>query len=145
MGKLYNLLGLTVAAVQSDMSPEELKAAYACDVTYVTGQELGFSYLRDNTAGTVQEVRAALLLPLISMAVMIMAAFVNVFVLYAQNLGYGPIYSIVCVRRLFLIYDTGLVVCTDQLHIVTGHSILACRCACARSSTLPWWTRWTAS
>ena len=51
MGKLFNFLGLSCAAVQSTMtSPEQYRHAYACDITYVTGQELCFSYLKDNTA-----------------------------------------------------------------------------------------------
>ncbi|GAX81594.1 hypothetical protein CEUSTIGMA_g9022.t1 [Chlamydomonas eustigma] len=50
MGRLYNFLGLSCAAVQSGMTTEQYKKAYACDVVYVTGQELGFTYLRDNTA-----------------------------------------------------------------------------------------------
>ncbi|GIL60073.1 hypothetical protein Vafri_14736 [Volvox africanus] len=50
MGKLYRFLGLTCAAVQSTSSVVAARAAFTADVTYVTGQELGFSFLRDNTA-----------------------------------------------------------------------------------------------
>ncbi|KAG2432243.1 hypothetical protein HXX76_009162 [Chlamydomonas incerta] len=50
MGKLYRFLGLTCAAVQSNCPVATARAAFACDVTYVTGQELCFSYLKDNTA-----------------------------------------------------------------------------------------------
>ncbi|KAG2446977.1 hypothetical protein HYH02_008131 [Chlamydomonas schloesseri] len=50
MGKLYRFLGLTCAAVQSNCPVAVARAAFACDVTYVTGQELCFSYLKDNTA-----------------------------------------------------------------------------------------------
>ena len=49
MGPIYELLGLTVGVIQHDLSPEERKAAYACDITYATNHEVGFDYLRDNT------------------------------------------------------------------------------------------------
>lgn len=48
MGELYNFLGLTVGLNLNSMSPEEKRAAYACDITYNTNNELGFDYLRDN-------------------------------------------------------------------------------------------------
>ncbi len=48
MGKLYNFLGLTVAHVTSEMKPDEHRKAYAADITYVSNQEIGFDYLRDN-------------------------------------------------------------------------------------------------
>lgn len=48
MGKVYRFLGLTVDCIVHDMSDEARKAAYACDVTYATNNELGFDYLRDN-------------------------------------------------------------------------------------------------
>ena len=50
MGKIHEFLGLTVGVVLHDLKPEERKAAYACDITYVTNNELGFDYLRDNMA-----------------------------------------------------------------------------------------------
>ena len=50
MGRVHRALGLTVGVIQSDMEPAERQAAYACDVTYVTNQEVGFDYLRDNMA-----------------------------------------------------------------------------------------------
>ena len=50
MGRVQRALGLTVGVIQSDMEPEERRAAYGCDVTYVTNQEVGFDYLRDNMA-----------------------------------------------------------------------------------------------
>ncbi|KAG1663910.1 hypothetical protein FOA52_002673 [Chlamydomonas sp. UWO 241] len=50
MGKVYRFLGLSCSAVQSGMSTDQYRSAFACDVVYVTGQELGFTYLRDNTA-----------------------------------------------------------------------------------------------
>src|SRR5690606_23995219 len=48
MGKLYSFLGLTTGVIVHGMSDEERKAAYACDITYATNNELGFDYLRDN-------------------------------------------------------------------------------------------------
>ena len=48
MGDIYRFLGLTVGIIQHDMTDEERRAAYACDITYVTNSELGFDYLRDN-------------------------------------------------------------------------------------------------
>jgi len=48
MGKLYSFLGLTTGVIVHGLSDEERKAAYACDVTYATNNELGFDYLRDN-------------------------------------------------------------------------------------------------
>ncbi len=48
MGKVHEFLGLTVGVVLNSMTPEERKAAYACDITYATNNELGFDYLRDN-------------------------------------------------------------------------------------------------
>ncbi|MBE6456482.1 MAG: preprotein translocase subunit SecA [Alphaproteobacteria bacterium] len=48
MGEIYRFLGLTVGIIQHDMTDEERRAAYACDITYVTNSELGFDYLRDN-------------------------------------------------------------------------------------------------
>ena len=48
MGKVHEFLGLTVGVVLNDMKPEERRAAYGCDITYVTNNELGFDHLRDN-------------------------------------------------------------------------------------------------
>ena len=48
MGQVYKFLGLTVGVIVHDMSDEQRKSAYACDVTYATNNELGFDYLRDN-------------------------------------------------------------------------------------------------
>lgn len=48
MGNVYKFLGLSVGIIQHDMTDEERRAAYACDITYVTNSELGFDYLRDN-------------------------------------------------------------------------------------------------
>ena len=48
MSPLYNGLGLTVGAIQSEMDAEERQRVYACDITYGTNNEFGFDYLRDN-------------------------------------------------------------------------------------------------
>ncbi len=48
MGQIYRFLGMSVGIIQHDMTDEERRAAYACDITYVTNSELGFDYLRDN-------------------------------------------------------------------------------------------------
>ena len=48
MGKVHEFLGLKVGVVLNDMDNDQRRAAYACDVTYVTNNELGFDYLRDN-------------------------------------------------------------------------------------------------
>ena len=50
MGKIHEFLGLTVGVVLNSMNAEERRAAYNCDITYVTNNELGFDYLRDNMA-----------------------------------------------------------------------------------------------
>ena len=48
MGKVHEFLGLTVGVVLNDMSNDERRDAYNCDITYITNNELGFDYLRDN-------------------------------------------------------------------------------------------------
>ncbi len=48
MGRVYRFLGLTVGVIVHELDDEQRKAAYACDVTYGTNNELGFDYLRDN-------------------------------------------------------------------------------------------------
>lgn len=50
MGRVYEYLGLSVGLIQNEMTPSERKAAYNKDITYVTNNELGFDYLRDNMA-----------------------------------------------------------------------------------------------
>ena len=47
-GKVHRFLGLTVGCVLNSMNNDERRAAYNCDITYVTNNELGFDYLRDN-------------------------------------------------------------------------------------------------
>ncbi|MDP6629637.1 MAG: preprotein translocase subunit SecA [Kiritimatiellia bacterium] len=48
MGLVYEYLGLTVGCIQNQMSPDERRQEYACDITYGTNSEFGFDYLRDN-------------------------------------------------------------------------------------------------
>lgn len=50
MGKVHEFLGLSVGCILNSMNSDERRAAYACDITYVTNNELGFDYLRDNMA-----------------------------------------------------------------------------------------------
>lgn len=50
MGQIHRFLGLSVGVVLNSMTPEERQEAYKCDITYVTNNELGFDYLRDNMA-----------------------------------------------------------------------------------------------
>lgn len=48
MGQVHEFLGLTVGVILNDATNDERREAYACDITYVTNNELGFDYLRDN-------------------------------------------------------------------------------------------------
>ena len=48
MGEIYNYLGLKVGTITNDLSPEEKKKMYQCDIIYGTNNEFGFDYLRDN-------------------------------------------------------------------------------------------------
>ena len=50
MAPLYNFLGLSVGIIQHDLAPEQRREAYNSDITYVTNNEVGFDYLRDNMA-----------------------------------------------------------------------------------------------
>ena len=50
MGKVHEFLGLTVGCILNQMNPDERRKQYACDIIYVTNNELGFDYLRDNMA-----------------------------------------------------------------------------------------------
>ena len=56
VGQVHRFLGLSVGLIQENMSPAERKKNYACDVTYVTNNELGFDYLRDNMAYEAEEI-----------------------------------------------------------------------------------------
>ena len=55
MGRVHHFLGLTVGVILPEMRPDERRVAYACDITYGTNNELGFDYLRDNMAGSIEE------------------------------------------------------------------------------------------
>ncbi|MGB0102272.1 MAG: preprotein translocase subunit SecA [Nocardioides sp.] len=55
MGRVHHFLGLTVGVILPDMRPDERRRQYGCDVTYGTNNELGFDYLRDNMAGSIEE------------------------------------------------------------------------------------------
>jgi preprotein translocase subunit SecA len=55
MGPVYRFLGLTVGVIKNSQSPQEKRDAYACDITYGTNNELGFDYLRDNLAFSLEE------------------------------------------------------------------------------------------
>jgi len=56
MGKLYNFLGLTCGCIISDISDEQRRAAYNCDITYGTNNEFGFDYLRDNMKFSLKQM-----------------------------------------------------------------------------------------
>ncbi len=56
MGKVHEFLGLSVGCVTNDLSDAQRKAAYNCDITYATNNELGFDYLRDNMKYSVEEM-----------------------------------------------------------------------------------------
>jgi len=56
MGPIYEFLGLTVGVIQHEMSDEERKQAYACDITYGTNNEFGFDYLRDNMKYSLEDL-----------------------------------------------------------------------------------------
>ena len=55
MGRIHHFLGLSVGVILPEMQPEERREAYAADVTYGTNNELGFDYLRDNMANSIEE------------------------------------------------------------------------------------------
>jgi preprotein translocase subunit SecA len=56
MGQVYGFLGLTVGVIKHGMDDDQRRAAYACDVTYATNNELGFDYLRDNMKFTLEDM-----------------------------------------------------------------------------------------
>lgn len=56
MGQVHRFLGLSVGLIQGGMSPPERRKNYGCDITYTTNSELGFDYLRDNMATSMEEV-----------------------------------------------------------------------------------------
>ena len=56
VGQVHRFLGLSVGLIQENMEFSERQANYSCDVIYVTNNELGFDYLRDNMAFTLDEI-----------------------------------------------------------------------------------------
>jgi preprotein translocase subunit SecA len=56
MGQIHRFLGLSVGLIQQGMSPTDRKRNYECDITYGTNSELGFDYLRDNMATSIEDV-----------------------------------------------------------------------------------------
>jgi preprotein translocase subunit SecA len=56
MGQIHRFLGLTVGLIQQSMPPDIRQKNYACDITYATNSEIGFDYLRDNMANSMNEV-----------------------------------------------------------------------------------------
>ncbi|HEY9826946.1 MAG TPA: preprotein translocase subunit SecA, partial [Stenomitos sp.] len=56
MGQIHRFLGLSVGLIQQSMTPVERQKNYACDITYATNSEIGFDYLRDNMATSMEEV-----------------------------------------------------------------------------------------
>ncbi|MFT4262251.1 MAG: preprotein translocase subunit SecA [Nocardioides sp.] len=55
MGRVYSFLGLSTGVILPDMTPTQRREAYDCDITYATNNELGFDYLRDNMASSIEE------------------------------------------------------------------------------------------
>ena len=56
MGNVFTALGLTTGVAHAQMSEEDKRAAYECDITYATNNELGFDYLRDNMKSSLPEI-----------------------------------------------------------------------------------------
>jgi preprotein translocase subunit SecA len=55
MGRVHHFLGMSVGVILPSMSPAERREAYGCDITYATNNELGFDYLRDNMATSIED------------------------------------------------------------------------------------------
>jgi preprotein translocase subunit SecA len=56
MGRVHRFLGLTVGCILANMTPEQRREQYACDITYGTNNEFGFDYLRDNMAWSIADM-----------------------------------------------------------------------------------------
>jgi len=56
MGEIYRYMGMSVGVILNEMTPEQRREAYNCDITYGTNNEFGFDYLRDNMAGSVDDI-----------------------------------------------------------------------------------------
>jgi preprotein translocase subunit SecA len=55
MGRVHHFLGMSVGVILPSMTPAERREAYGCDITYATNNELGFDYLRDNMATSIED------------------------------------------------------------------------------------------
>ncbi|MFT4288675.1 preprotein translocase subunit SecA [Nocardioides sp.] len=55
MGRIYGFLGLSVGVIVPELTPPQRREAYNCDITYATNNELGFDYLRDNMASSIED------------------------------------------------------------------------------------------
>ena len=55
MGRIHSFLGLSVGVILPHQRPDERRAQYGCDITYATNNELGFDYLRDNMASSLED------------------------------------------------------------------------------------------
>ncbi|MBZ5734197.1 preprotein translocase subunit SecA [Nocardioides sp. TRM66260-LWL] len=55
MGRVHHFLGLSIGVILPEMNPAQRREAYACDITYGTNNELGFDYLRDNMASSIED------------------------------------------------------------------------------------------
>ena len=56
MGEIYRYLGLSIGIILNEMTPDQRREAYNCDITYGTNNEFGFDYLRDNMAGSIDDI-----------------------------------------------------------------------------------------
>lgn len=56
MGQIFKFLGLSVGVILNEMTPDQRREAYECDITYGTNNEFGFDYLRDNMAGSKEDI-----------------------------------------------------------------------------------------
>ncbi|MDO5032103.1 preprotein translocase subunit SecA [Corynebacterium sp.] len=135
MGRVHRWLGLTVGVILSEMRPPERRAAYACDITYGTNNELGFDYLRDNMVRSlndtvqrghnfciVDEVDSILIdearTPLIiSGPVDGSSQFYNVFAQLAPKMREGIHYEVDHKKRTVGVLEEGVEFVEDQLGI----------------------------
>lgn len=135
MGRVHRWLGLSVGVILSEMRPPERKAAYDCDITYGTNNELGFDYLRDNMVRSlsdvvqrghnfciVDEVDSILIdearTPLIiSGPVDGSSQFYNVFAQLAPRMREGIHYEVDHKKRTIGVLEEGVEFVEDQLGI----------------------------
>lgn len=135
MGRVHRFLGLSVGVILSSMRPDERRAAYNADITYGTNNELGFDYLRDNMARSlnelvqrghnyaiVDEVDSILIdearTPLIiSGPVDGSSQFYNVFAQLAPRMKEGIHYEVDHRKRTVGVLEDGVAYVEDQLGI----------------------------